>query len=235
MAINATLQRRIRSLADRHWQRHVRDGGFAEIVDGKEPGHRMADYVDDKTTALLKVKLDTRYEGNSNGSVKKRSMGDIWVRSGGVYNPINVKSGLQDVRGQPNVVSMEKLLNYLFRCWIDSYYLLIVKFDISKRSDITHRIYFFNLLDWTDFVTYDAGPGQIMLKEQDFYDAYDSESAPPRRSIQEKVDRLFRLFEQQVEALFENRRKRLRRQRTQLEQFDDAHFAVDQSKMRFVP
>ena len=194
----------------------------------------MADYVDDKTTALLKVELDTRYEGNSNGSVKKRSMGDIWVRSGRIYNPINVKSGLQDMRGQPNVVSMEKLLNYLFRCWIDSYYLLIVKFDISKRSDITHETYFFDLLDWTDFVTYDAGPGQIMLKEQDFYDAYDSESAPPRRSMQEKVDRLFGLFEQQVEALFQNRRRRLSRQRAQLDRFD-AHFSVDQSKMRFVP
>ena len=196
----------------------------------------MADYVDDKTTALLKVKLDTRYEGNVNGSVKKRSMGDIWVRStSNIYNPINIKSGLQGMRGQPNVVSMEKLLNYLFRCWIDSYYLLVVKFDISERSNITHRTYFFDLLDWTDFITYDAGPGQIMLKEQDFYDAYDSRSAPPRLSIQKKVERLFSLFEQQMEALYQNRRKRLLRQHTQLERFTDAHFSVDQSNMHFVP
>ena len=74
-----------------------------------------------------------------------------------------------------------------------------------------------------------------MLKEQDFYDAYDSGSAPPCRSIQEKVSRLFDLFEQRVEALFQNRRRRLRRQRKQLERFDDAHFSVDQSKMHFVP
>ena len=59
MTIDAALQGRIRRLADSHWRRHVRDRGFAEIVDGKEPGHRMADYVDDKTTALLKVELDT--------------------------------------------------------------------------------------------------------------------------------------------------------------------------------
>ena len=110
-----------------------------------------------------------------------------------------------------------------------------MKFDISKRSDITHRTYFFDLLDWTDFVTYDAGPGQIMLKEQGFYDAYDTDAVQPRRSMQEKVGRLFSLFEQQVEALFENRRKRLRRQRTQLGRFGDAPFRVDQSKMRFVP
>ena len=236
MTINATLQKRILRLADSHWKRHVQDSGFAEIVDGKEPGHRMADYVDDKTTALLKVKLDTRYEGNVNGSVKKRSMGDIWVRStSNIYNPINIKSGLQGMRGQPNVVSMEKLLNYLFRCWIDSYYLLVVKFDISERSNITHRTYFFDLLDWTDFITYDAGPGQIMLKEQDFYDAYDSGSALPRLSIQKKMERLFSLFEQQMEALFQNRRKRLLRQHKQLEQFTDTRFSVNQSKMHFVP
>ena len=235
VTIEAKLQENVRHLADSHWKRHVMDRSFSEIVEGKEPGHRIADYVDDKTTALLKVELDTRYEGNVNGSVKKRSMGDIWVYSRGIYNPINVKSGLQDMRGQPNVVSMQKLLNYLFRCWIDSYYLLVVKFDISERSDITHRTYFFDLLDWTDFITYDAGPGQIMLKEQDFYDAYESGSVPSGRSIQEKVGELFSLFEQQVEALFQNRRKRLRRQRKQLGRFDDTPFRVDQSNMHFVP
>lgn len=235
MTINTAQATRIRRLADRHWQRHVRDSGFAEIIDGKEPGHRMADYVDDKTTALLKVELDTRYEGNVDGSIKKRSMGDIWVRANGVYNPINVKSGLQDMRGQPNVVSMEKLLNYLFRRWIDSYYLLVVKFDISKRDEIAHRVYFFDLLDWVDFITYDAGPGQIMLKEQDFYDAYNSGAQQPRLSILEKVQRLFGLFEQQVEALFENRRRRLRDQHMQLESFDGPSFRVDQSEMHFVP
>ena len=235
MTIEAKLQENVRHLADSHWKRHVRDRSFSEIVEGKEPGHRMADYVDDRTTALLKVELDTRYEGNVNGSVKKRSMGDIWVSSQGIYNPINIKSGLQDMRGQPNVVSMNRLLDYLFQCWIDSYYLLMVKFDISDRDNITHRTYFFDLLDWSDFITYDAGPGQIMLKEQDFYTAYESGSMPPRRSIQEKVGQLFSLFEQQVEALFENRRKRLRRQRKQLGRFDDTPFRVDQSNMHFVP
>ena len=162
-------------------------------------------------------------------------MGDIWVHSRGIYNPINIKSGLQDMRGQPNVVSMEKLLNYLFSQWIDSYYLLVVKFDTSVRTNITHRTYFFALLEWTEFITYDAGPGQIMLKEHDFYEAYDSGSNPPRRSIPDKVSFLLDLFEQQLEALFENRRKRLSRQRGRLERFRGAGFVVDQSQMRFVP
>ena len=169
MALEANFQSRIISLTNAHWSEHVHDVGFAELTEGKETGHRIADYVDDRTCALLKVNLDTRYEGDQRGRIsRKRSMGDIWVRSQGIYNPINVKAGLQNMRGQPNVVSMQKLLDYILNRWIDSYYLLIVKFDIS--AGMSHKSYFIDMLDWLDFITYDAGPGQIMLREQDLYD-----------------------------------------------------------------
>lgn len=192
----------------------------------------MADYVDDRTTSLLKVQFDTRYEGNTNGSIKKRSMGDIWINSEDIFNPVNVKSGLQDMNGQPNVVSMQKLLNYVFHRWIDSYYLLIIKFDVSAR--ISHKTYLIDLLDWIDYITYDAGPGQIMLKEREFYVAYDSAVMPPKRSIGSKVSSLFELFEQQTTTLLSNRLRRLNRQKKQLEQFSNEQFVVDQSQMNFV-
>lgn len=99
MAIDDALRSRIVDLTNQHWSVHVRDRGFSDIVSGKEPGHRMADYVDDRTTALLKVHLDTRYEGTGKGKIKKRSMGDIWAYSCGIYNPINIKSGLQNMNG----------------------------------------------------------------------------------------------------------------------------------------
>ena len=99
--ISDEIQSKIASMTDSHWAEHVHDASFAELIKGKEPGHRIADYVDDRTCALLKVKFDTRYEGNSSGGIRKRSMGDIWVNSQGIYNPINVKSGLQDMRGNP--------------------------------------------------------------------------------------------------------------------------------------
>ena len=115
MAISVETQSRIIDLPNAHWADHVRDESFAELISGKEPGHRMADYVDDRTCALLKINLDTRYEGNGRGVIRKRSMGDIWIRSQGIYNPINVKSGLQAMKGQPNVVSMQKLLDYILK------------------------------------------------------------------------------------------------------------------------
>ncbi len=232
MAMEPALQSQIVDLTNGHWERHTQDQGFAELISGKEPGHRMADYVDDQTTSLLKVNLDTRYEGDRKGSPKKRSMGDIWVNSQGIFNPINVKSGLLGSKGQPNVVSMQKLLDYIFSRWIDSYYLLIIKFDTSSR--IIHQTYLIDLLDWTEFIAYNAGPEQIMLHEQDFYDAFDSGHSPSGKSILEKTETLFRLFETQVQVLLTNRQTRLDRQRSSLENFLNSEFAVDQSKIRFV-
>lgn len=233
MAIEQPLQDQIIHLVDEHWSEHVRDQGFAELISGKEPGHRMADYVDDRTTSLLKVHLDTRYEGDGKGNVKKRSMGDVWVRSSGIFNPVNVKAGLQGMNGQPNLVSMQKLLNYIFKRWIDSYYLLIIKFDIT--SQLSHKAYLVDMLDWTDYITYDAGPGQIMLREKDFYDAVENGHQPRPRDVLEKADALFSLFETQLRSLLANRQSRLDRQRGMLEHFKSADFKVDQSSMQFVP
>lgn len=232
MALSAKVRRKIESLTNKHWKGHVRDTSFREMTSGKEAGHRIADYVDDRTCALLKVNLDTRYEGDGKGNIRKRSMGDIWIHSQEMYNPINVKSGLQNMNGQPNVVSMQKLLDYLLKRWIDSYYLLIIKFDLS--TNITHKFYFIDLLDWLDYITYDAGPGQIMLREQNLYEAIDSGAAPERRTVFEKVEMLFDLFERQLENLYRNRRDRLERQRNLSLTFQESPFIVDQSQMRFV-
>ena len=65
MGISQQVQSKIVALTNAHWAEHVHDAGFAELVKGKEPGHRIADYVDDRTCALLKVKFDTRYEGDA--------------------------------------------------------------------------------------------------------------------------------------------------------------------------
>lgn len=232
--LSAEDQQKVVRITNEYWLKHKTHQTFAEIVTGKEPGHRMADYVDDKTVSLLKVELDTRYEATPNGRPKLRSMGDVWIRSKGIFNPLNVKSGEQDKQGQPNLVSMQKLLDYIFRQWIDSYYLLIVKFKLG--DPINHKVYLIDLLDWVDYVAFDAGPGQLMLKERDFYEAFDSGKSPAKLEIIEKLDRLFHKFEIAVYALFENRKRRLTRQRKELAKLKRAGtFKVDQSKMVFVP
>ena len=233
MSLAISLQHEITRLTNDHWAAHVQDEGFAQLISGKEPGHRMADYVDDRTTSLLKVNLDTRYEADAKGEIKKRSMGDVWVHSNDMFNPINVKSGLQGMSGQPNLVSMQKLLDYVFKAWLDSYYLLIIKFDIN--DEITHKAYLIDLLDWTEFITYDAGPGQIMLREKDFYEAFAAGHVPAKRPIADKIESLFKRFEEGVDSLFTNRQQRLKRQRKLFERFKRETFIIDQSEMRFVP
>ena len=201
MAITNDFQAKILKLTDEHWSNKVHEKEFITLISSKEPGHHMADYVDDQTTSLLKVSdLVIRYEGKTDSEIKKRSMGDVWVKSSGIFNPVNVKSGLLGMNGQPNVVSMQKLLDYIFNQWIDSYYLLIIKFSRdfnSKGFKILHKSYLIDILDWIDFITYDAGPGQIMLCESDFYEAFESGEAPKERTMFEKVECLFSLFEQQ--------------------------------------
>ena len=228
-------QETILRITDQHWDVHKNDQAFTELVRGKEPGHRMADHVDDRTVSLLKVQLDTRYEATLGGRPKLRSMGDVWIQSRGIFNPVNVKSGEQGKQGQPNLVSMQKLLDYIFQRRIDSYYLLIVKFRLSQPV-VHHQVYLIDLLDWLDFVAFDAGPGQLMLQERHFYDAIDSGQMPADLTIIEKVNRLFTMFESAVHALFRNRELRLDRQRKVLEEFrDQGIFQVDQSGMVFVP
>jgi hypothetical protein len=232
--IDDAMRTQIIRITDEYWTKHVREATFVDLVRGKEPGHRMADHVDDKTASLLKVAFDTRYEADARGRLKARSMGDVWIRSSDMYNPVNVKAGEQGKKGQPNLVSMQKLLDYIFKRWIDSYYLLIVKFRLDQP--IQHNVYLIDLLDWLDFVAFDAGPGQIMLRENDFYSAYESGNQPPACTIAAKVEKLFARFEEAIRNLLNNREKRLQRQRSLFKSFSMADdFTVDQSGMHFVP
>src|ERR1039458_7659950 len=80
-------------LTQQYWQETVRSGEFRALFAGKEIGHRIADYVDEHTTAVLDRSFDTRHELGGTGNVRARSMGDVWLRSQGIYNPINVKAG----------------------------------------------------------------------------------------------------------------------------------------------
>jgi len=227
-------RRTIIEVTDRYWAKHIREATFSALVSGKEPGHRMADYVDDKTVSLLKIGFDTRYEADARGRAKRRSMGDVWIHSGGIYNPVNVKAGEQAKKGQPNLVSTQKLLDYILKRWIDSYYLLIVKFKLD--SPIEHKAYLIDLLDWLDFVAYDAGPGQIMLRENEFYCAYEEGRWPSHLNIAAKVEKLLALFEEKIRSLFENRERRLARQQDLVKRFAAAgDFTIDQTSMRFVP
>ena len=222
--IDRDILARIKKDTETYWQATVRTPAFEERASGKEIGHRIADYVDEQTTSLLEAAFETAHELNRQGGARPRSMGDVWIQSQGMYNPINIKAGEAGKNGQPNMVSLTKLLDALMAWQIDSYYLLIVKMRIPglpasadfnevlvKKVGIVPNVYLVDMLDYLDFLTFDSGPGQVMLKEKNFYEFCDGSADPPQLSITEKVGRLIELFEDGDRRLIENRSRKLGR------------------------
>jgi hypothetical protein len=94
-------------------------------------------------------------------------MGDVWIECGGLYNPVNVKTGVKEPgrrsNGQPNLVALNKLTKAVAERWIDSYYLLFVHFVATTPETV--RVALADLLHIAeDYAHFDSGTGQFMLK-----------------------------------------------------------------------
>lgn len=208
---------KIRKKTQAFWSKEVKSSVFRKIAQGKEIGHRIADFVDDQTTALLTRSFTTKYQYNKNGGVATRSMGDVWLKWDKIYHPINVKSGVVGVEGQPNMVSLAKLLNALICHQIDAYYLLMVKVEISDNT--VASVYFVDMLDHLEYVTFDSGPGQIMLKAKAFFQNLNNGDAHVPRTVTEKVNDLMNLLEDGERRLASNRKKRLSSFRNRVKEY----------------
>jgi len=184
---------------------------------GKEGGHHIADYVDQETSEMLAKRFRTGYEINK-GQKVKRSMGDFWVHSGGMWNPVNIKAGIEK-NGQPNIVSLQKLLGRITDHEIDSYYLLIIKFDTKNANQLVPSVYFIDILDYLDYVTFDAGPGQMMLKEREFYRIADEGLDREPHTLSQKTCDLHNLLQDGYRRLLANRDKRMSETRKRVEKF----------------
>jgi len=192
-------------------EKAAKDEVFLGLTRGKERGHRMADFVDERTTALLEAHFVTRFQSGKGGTARARSMGDVWLKSGGIFNPVNVKTGVSGANGQPNLVSLKKLLRALLNDQIDSYYLLFVKFDLGPP--VRPKVFLVDLLGHLEFATYDDGPGQMMLLEEKFFSAMEGGACATSTPIVEKIDRLFALLKDGNRRLIQNRK-------TTIEQFE---------------
>jgi len=193
------------------WEHEVSSPEFTSIAGGKEIGHRIADYVDENTVRVLKEKFVCAHEVNLKGKVKPRSMGDVWIQSANIFNPVNVKSGQKGSDGQPNLVALQRLLEYILKRHIDSYYLLFVKFEIRGAS-ISPHVHLVDLLECLEHTHFNSGPGQLMLKEKHFYETVeqvgDEQFCSGTMTILEKAEKLYGILEDANERLFRDRIKR---------------------------
>lgn len=225
-----------------YWKRQLADSDFHADVykraTAKEGGHQLADMVDELTVGVLRTEFPAK-TGAQYGKTGKRSrsMGDVWVRNNAkIWHPLNVKTGLVGSEGQPNLVSLKKLLAALLDRQIDAYYLLFVKFAVdTSRHTATPFVLLTDLLDWlafdaNTFIAFDSGPGQLMLRAKAFFKAVSEGNLPPKgQFMQTKLEALFGLYEDGERRLRENREKAFCAFRERFAQFQQvpAPFAVD--------
>ena len=200
-----TCQEIIRRTLEMWEEKAANDEVFLRLTRGKERGHRMADFVDERTTELLDAHFVSKFQSGKGGAARARSMGDVWLKSGGIFNPINVKTGVSGSNGQPNLVSLKKLLRALLNDQIDSYYLLFVKFELEEV--VKPKVVLVDLLDHLEFATYDDGPGQMMLRESEFFRAMEGGHRASSTPIVTKIDRLFCLLKDGNRRLIQNRER----------------------------
>ncbi len=223
--LNREIRQSIEDTTQRFWDAEIATPFFAEVAQGSEIGHRIADLVSDKTTGLLAVRFTAMFQRNRNGDKVPRSMGAIWIEHSGIFHPVNVKTSIADNGGQPNMVSLKKLLAALLEYRIDSYYLLFVK--VSQRdNELNAKVHFVDMLDYLPYVTFDSGPGQIMLKSSAFFQAREQGHVPEDKPLSDKVSALLDLLEDGERRLVRNRRAVLTRFRKSARRYNPAQHIV---------
>lgn len=198
--ISPALAEGIESCARQLWQARLGDADLARMLAMPEPGHALGQPVESETVAALASRFRTiRRPG--------RSIGDVWVTEAARAHPVNVKTGVwagPRQGGSPNIVSLKRLIDELARGRIDAYYLLLVRFTQARPAP-TVRVHLVDLFDHLDHVAFDAGPGQLMLRESRFYPALDAGWAPPTTTAEQRLDRLFAMYADGVQRLIANR------------------------------
>lgn len=200
----SNLIEKIRSDVSKYWHDKSQEREFLDIAQGKETGHRIADYVDEKTTSFMEAYYPIAHERDDKGKAKPRSMGDFWLKDNGIYHPVNVKTGMSNA-GNPNMVALRKVLRHILQSQIDSYYLLMIKFAHGdEQTPGVPVVYLVDMLDYTEYLSFDSGPGQIMLKASMFFDNVETQQVK-ELSLFDKANILFDLLEDGDKRLFRNR------------------------------
>ena len=128
----------------------LKEVGFDPTV--KEPGHSYGEKVEETLIDKL-IATDDRFTKPTT----KRAMQDFsWLK-----DLLNVKFGYNK-KGQPNMVSFNRLSKRYVNEEIDSYWIL----SIDGKNN---HVCLFNLYEQLDYTNTNLGTGQVMLSETKFY------------------------------------------------------------------
>lgn len=225
-------QERLVEVVQRDWELEVKTPRFLAICAGKERGHRIADFAEERTLDFIEAEhFDVAYEHGVAGGRRARSMGDVWLRSGDppLFNPINVKAGIAGVGGQPNMVSLAKLTEAILAHRIDSYWLLLLRLEEAEQ-EFTPTLTLVNIFDYLEYMHFDSGPGQIMLRSDAFYNHVHGEGGPEPLSLRQVVEALLELRRDGDRRLIANRARKLEQLEDAATRFDPGRH-VDQATL----
>lgn len=130
------------------------------------------------------------------------------------------------------MVSLNKLTNAILSHHIDSYWLLLIRFQEGQSSFQPH-VKLVSILDYLDFMHFDSGPGQIMLRSDAFYKHLADGDDPTELDSDEGVGRLLEMRRDGDKRLTENRANRLRQLEASAEAFEPT-LPVDQTELKLI-
>jgi len=135
----------------------------------KEDGHSFAQsFVEYLVSEVLpQCEVLGKYGFTVEDSVKEREHGDFYLvnktQNIKILIRSNGKLGLSDKLGQPNMCSIVRAIDYLHKNNLP--YLV---FKLRKVKGVFH-FNIFDLFNFVDVVSYNDGPGQLMISESKFY------------------------------------------------------------------
>ena len=213
------------SVTDKYWRETLaikrEHDFFYETAIGGEGMQLISYKVDQCTSNAIHIQFPSKsgFQNKRTAAGLKRcprGIGDIWFQNGqGIWNPISVKFGLVGSGWLPYIVSLKRLIKHIMSFLIDSYYLLVVKFEIKKETrQIVHRVYLVDLLDWImlededSVVTFDARRGHVMLKAEKFFLLQNKNCVVSRKhKMYAKARRLMELYADGERQLIISRRR----------------------------
>lgn len=214
--ISYNFQKKLESILQPKMNEYFTTKDAKKLLAGKESGHIMGTIVEEMCGEFLQQEGFTiTHELDSNGEPLKRAHSDFLLLSNdSVENKTNVKFSSENP-GQPNVCSINRMMDALRDGVIDGYYLLKVTFN---RKEETTKVYFVDVLDYIDCVTCDGGTGQIMLKEKKFYEIYGEKGRQGELSLMKKTEKIYKLYEKKMTEHIKRKQKQLQKRQLELSQ-----------------
>lgn len=214
--LNRTTQKEIEDILQPIFEDYFTTDEATNLLSKKESGHVMGTIIEENAGEYLKENdYKIAKEVNKLGEEKKRAHSDFEIIENGRHYRVNVKFS-SETNGQPNICSMNRLLDGFRSGLIDSYYLLKVKHD---RNTNETRVYFIDIVDYLDkdCIHFDGGTGQTMLKESKFYKTYGNAGIESNLSTVEKIKLLYELYIRQMENHLSLKNRQLEKRKMEIE------------------